>query len=296
MTDAQKKKRNHWVSQSYLRPFAEDSAGTRIWRFSRIGGEPERKRIDKVAVQFYLYAPLVSGIRDYSFEARLSRLEQLFGSALWKALCTDFVDLNDPDLRKALSLLCAVTYLRNPLRLADRQYIHRELARFIAEGATLPEELKVAQEIIHIDKSSWPAYANANDEEIKRSWIKYIGGATRLASLLMRMRWAVTCSDTPKFITTDNPVVALDAEANGCGFRNSSAVVLFALSPTRVLSMDWKQDEPDGNYYVCKDNGSSVNILLWRNAKEYMFSARHPDVVCAEIVHQADAWGMQSIG
>ena len=53
-------KRCHWVSMSYLRAFAADEAGQKIWRFSKNAGDPELKRIDKVAVKFHLYAPLGS--------------------------------------------------------------------------------------------------------------------------------------------------------------------------------------------------------------------------------------------
>jgi hypothetical protein len=45
-----KDKRNHWVSQSYLRSFAADAdKRQKTWRFSKDNGEPELKPIAKVA-------------------------------------------------------------------------------------------------------------------------------------------------------------------------------------------------------------------------------------------------------
>jgi len=75
-----KSKRNHWVSQAYLRAFAADPADPRkIWTLSKTAGDPELRPIDKVAVRFYLYALAGPGGRDYRFEEKLSALEQLFG-------------------------------------------------------------------------------------------------------------------------------------------------------------------------------------------------------------------------
>lgn len=69
-------KRCHWVAQSYLKAFAADEGRQRIWRFSRNDGEPELKRIDKVAVKFHLYAPLnADGRRDDALEKKLAELE-----------------------------------------------------------------------------------------------------------------------------------------------------------------------------------------------------------------------------
>jgi hypothetical protein len=79
----QKRKRNHWVPQAYLRSFAADEKRKKIWTFSRNAGEPELKAIDKVAVRFYLYAPRGPQGRDYTFEDKLACLEGLFGPDYW---------------------------------------------------------------------------------------------------------------------------------------------------------------------------------------------------------------------
>jgi hypothetical protein len=76
-------KRCHWVAQSYLKAFAADDKGLRIWRFSKINGAPKLKPIRKVAVKLHLYAPVAAdGRRDDVLERKLSSLESFFGDPL----------------------------------------------------------------------------------------------------------------------------------------------------------------------------------------------------------------------
>ncbi len=99
-------RRCHWVSQSYLRSFSVVGDRSRIWRFSKTEGDPEIKRIDKVAVRNHLYAPLgADGKRADALEKKLSDLEQWFGHRMWTLLCNDEVDLSWEPLRKMLALI-----------------------------------------------------------------------------------------------------------------------------------------------------------------------------------------------
>lgn len=76
-------------------------------------------------MQFYLYAP--DGLQgwEHSFEDKLASLEGMFGEDFWKTACIGFVDLGNETVRKALSLLTAVMWLRNPLQLEFVRYLHR---------------------------------------------------------------------------------------------------------------------------------------------------------------------------
>jgi hypothetical protein len=105
------------VPQAYLRGFAADESKSKIWRFSKHVGDPERKPIEKVAMRHHLYVPRdqVTGERDDSLEQRLSELERWFADPIWRALQTDVVDLAWPALRKLISLIVSVMYLRTPL-------------------------------------------------------------------------------------------------------------------------------------------------------------------------------------
>lgn len=284
----QKRKRNHWVPQSYLRAFAADpERREKIWRFSKQRGDPALKPIENVAMRFYLYAPKDrTGTRDYSFEEKLSDLENWFGHPLWRQVCDDMVDLQWKPLRKMVALLTATMYLRNPAQLESMTALHRQMASWIAQSTELPSAFEHKGKTYSLDPSSWPAYRDASEEDIKRDWTRHVGSAVWLAELLMKMRWSVLFSDQPVFITTDNPVAVLHPSLTFKGLRNPETSVTFPLSPTRVLIMDNRHCEPDGHYYPVHDP-ASINMLLWREANEYMFSHRHPDLVCAEMLEEA---------
>ncbi|UXS38282.1 DUF4238 domain-containing protein [Agrobacterium tumefaciens] len=95
-------KRCHWVPQGYLKSFLNKDTG-KIWRLGKDGGEPELKRLDKVAVKFHLYAPLGrDGQRDDSLEKKFADLEGFLGDALWKELCSGYPNLSWEPLRKVV--------------------------------------------------------------------------------------------------------------------------------------------------------------------------------------------------
>ena len=285
-------KRCHWVAQSYLKAFAADDSGRRVWRFGKDEGEPELKRIDKVAVKFHLYAPLgADGKRDDALERKLADLESWFGSSLWKGVCTDFPDYKWKPLRKMVALLTAVTWLRTPRQFELWKDMHRQFADFFAEQETLPDEVEINGRRVKLDPSSWPAYRDAAEDDMKRSWNEWLSEAAGIAEMFMKMRWAVLVSDEPVFITSDNPVQVGDTIGPHRGLKHPEALVAFPLSPTRVLMMDNRHSEPDAQFYPLKHGPAPTNIVVWRNAIEHMFSPRHPDEVCAELVADAERLG-----
>ena len=288
---ASKKKRNHWVPQAYLRSFAADPGRNKIWTMGIDAGEPRLRPIEKVAVKFYLYAPAGPQGRDYSFEDTLASLEQWFGEPYWNAAATGIVDLMHEPTRKMLALLAATMYLRHPLHLEMMKNIHRQMVDFLSQPLGLPDEVEINGRVIEVDKSSWPAYRDGGEDDIKRMWLKEVGRAGWLAKIFLEMRWAVILAEEPTFITTDNPVTPIHSDMQFHGFRNPGTSVMFPLSPTRLLWLDHRRSEPDGQYYPLKDNGGGMNTLLWRNALRDMFSDRDPHYTCADIVDAAESMG-----
>jgi len=65
----------------------------------------------------------------------------------------------------------------------------------------------------------------------------------------MAMRWPVLVANKPAFITSDTPVTPVHDSLQFQGFGNRGTSILFPLSPTRLLSMDWYHAELDGAYY-----------------------------------------------
>jgi hypothetical protein len=285
-----KMKRNHWVPQSYLRAFSADpDRREKIWRFSKEEGDPELKPIEKVAYRHYLYVPKdASGQRDYSCEVQLSRLEQWFGERPWELLLTGYLDLGDPTVRKMVSLLAAVMFLRNPKALDLANDIHRQMVEFIGCLPQPPAQFVHEGVTYDVDTNSWDRFREGDNEDLKRSWIDSVKQASWLADLFMTMRWAIVISDTPGFITTDHPVTTLHPSLSFRGFNNPETTVVFPLSPFRLLVMDHRMTEPDNQYYPVKDGLACWNYTLWENANEFMFSHRSPDFVLREIAEDVD--------
>lgn len=297
MTKQQKKKRNHWVPQSYLRHFAADTDRRKIWMLKRDSNdEPELKPIKKVATEFYLYAPRGPNGRDYSFEDKLASLEQMFGEPFWDSLATGYVNLCDKAVRKGLSLLVAVMHLRNPQQLQQTRVLYEQMVEFYSQLPELPDAVAIAGKTYELDKDSWPSYRDASEDDIKRMWLDDVGSATWLAKMLMEMRWAILISEEPVFITTDNPVITVHPSLEFKGIKNPETSLIFPISPTRLLHIDNRMTEPDGQYYPLKTNPGAMNGLLWRYAINAMYSSRHPDYVCDEICADADAQRFTSSG
>ncbi len=285
-------RRCHWVAQSYLKAFAADPGAKRIWRLGRNLGEPELKRIDKVAVKFYLYAPRgADGTRNDAMEKQLAALENWFGDPVWKAVCTDFPDFSWEPLRKMVALLAAVTWLRTPRQFEQWKEMHRQLLDLVSQDETLPDSIVIGDRHVKLDRASWLASLNATEEDMKRGWTDWLGDAARIAELFVKMRWAVVVSDTPVFITSDNPVLVGDTIGPFRGLNHPETMVMFPLSPTRVLMMDHRYSEPDAQFYPLNHDPASTNMLIWRNAIEHMFSPRDPNEVCAEMIADAERMG-----
>jgi hypothetical protein len=286
-------RRSHWISQAYLRAFAADEGKRRIWRFSKNSGDPELKRIDKVAVKFHLYAPLrADGRRDDKLERKLSELERWFGDPLWKAICTGEVDLTQEPVRQLLALIVATTYARNPLQFEQWKSVHAQFVEQLSQFDSLPTHFTIKNVTQEIDLSSWPSYRDANEEDLKAAWNDNVANAGGIAPLLLDMRMMMVVAEKPAFITSDNPVTILHPSLRFRGIKDPDTTIILPLSPTRSLVLDNRHSEPDGAYYALP-NGSpaSANLLVWRNAMDYMFSSRHPDEVSAEML--AEAGGLQ---
>lgn len=286
----QKKKRNHWVPQAYLRPFAaEPLEREKIWTFGLREGEPQLKPIGKVAVKFYLYVPQgPGGQRDYSFEDKLGSLEQLLGHVAWKAISSGEVDLTSPAIRKGIALIAAVMFMRHPSRFEEWKALHARMVSFFASSDRLPERVLLNGDAVELDHSDWDEFSTADEETLRRTWLDEVGSATGLATRFAAMRWSVLATDRPAFITSDNPVVPVHESLRFRGFGNPGTSILFPLGPTRLLSMDWNHAEPDGAYYAAQpETIAACNYLIWGQSRT-MLTGRHPDEVCAELVGHFD--------
>lgn len=283
-------RRCHWVPQAYLKGFAaDDRKPPRIWRLSKQEGEAELKRIDKVAVRNHLYTVMDDqGRRNDDQEKRFSDLEELFASKAWKKLKTGFVDLSDETIRKMVSLLAATLYVRNPSHLEMYKSMHSRFVEEFSGPRGLPDSVILNGKNIELDQTDWPEYAKASEDDLKRNWFDILNTCADIAQMFLEMRWAIVVSETPIFVTSDHPITFTHPDLRFRGIKNSETSVIFPLSPTRVLHMDHRHSEPDNQYYAAQHNGAAINMLVWRNALEHMFSHRDPHHVCADIVALED--------
>ncbi|MGO4409444.1 MULTISPECIES: DUF4238 domain-containing protein [unclassified Brevundimonas] len=283
-------KRCHWVSQSYLRSFAADAAGQKIWRFSKNDGDPELKPIEKVAVRFHLYSPQgADGTRDDRVERKLGELERWFGHPIWKLLCTSEADLTWEPLRKMLALIVATTYVRNPAQFESWKRIHRRMVDEVSRLESMPTHVRIAGVDRKFDPSDWPEFRDADEEQMKVAWNDYVAAAGDIAPSLLKMRMVILAANKPVFVTSDNPVTITHPSLEFRGLGDPETTISFPISPTRMLVMDNRHNEPNGVYYsLADDSAASQNLLVWRNAIEHMFSHRHTDEVCAELLNAED--------
>ncbi|WP_424930693.1 DUF4238 domain-containing protein [Amaricoccus tamworthensis] len=283
-------RRCHWVPQAYLKGFAaDDRKPPRIWRLSNQCGEAEVKRIDKVAVKNHLYVVTgEDGQRDDTQERRFSELERFFASNPWCALQTGYVDLSSQTLRKMVALLAATVFVRNPAHFNLSKRIHQSFVEAFSGPLGLPDAVIVGGRRVELDHSAWPEHAKASEDDLKRNWFDMMNSCGDVARMFLNMRWAMVASEEPVFITSDQPITFLHPDLRFRGIQNPQTSVIFPISPTRVLCMDHRHGEPDNEYYAAQHCGAAINMLVWRNALEYMFSPRDPHEVCQQILALED--------
>ncbi|MCE5200768.1 MAG: DUF4238 domain-containing protein [Armatimonadota bacterium] len=295
--------KQHWVPRFYLKYFATpetvNTPKPRVWIFHRHDGDPVLAGVNDICAQNHLYSPAdIDGKHSFEMESRFAQAEALL-SRIWPQLATGFVDLSSPSLRKGIALLTSIMLVRTPAMLEQTKKIHDELVSFYE---TLPKdslenprigEIVFRGRAMSFGATSYNTYKSASGNELQRIFVDHIKYSVgEIATVLLEKRWSVIVADEPVFITTDNPVTYTNSDlAKGTfGLKTKHTVVLFTLSPTRLLTMDDMRNEPSCQYYpLAANNERFFNILLWQNADRYMISSRHPDIVCQEMITAADS-------
>jgi hypothetical protein len=296
-----KPKNQHWAPQFYLRYFATpESANTaepQVWIFSKNDGDPNLSNIKNVATKRYLYSPKgKDGTRNWDMEDRLENLESVL-SKIWSALATDFIDLNSNQaIRKILALFSSTLYLRHPERILDVTNIHAHLISMYDQlpkdenGNPLITEVEYKGDIHPFDNSGYWDFKVTGPDRMRQMFVDNLKtNAIWFAEALMEKRWSIVFAEEPVFITTDTPVVVSNAKCATFGINTPGTVVYFPLSPTRVLIMDDRHDQPNGRYYPLTDRGPApFNLTAWHFCERFMISPRQTDFVCAEMLAWAD--------
>lgn len=297
--DLSKSVKQHWVPQFYLKEFStpetRDAKMKKVWAFHREKGDPLLVNVEDIAAQRHLYTPACpEGKRDWKTDDKLTDLEELI-SKVWPTIAHDYVNLSDKHIRMAVSLFVATLILRHPCKIAEVKKIHDmmvsvwEKAPKDSEGRPYGSYIYEGKEY-ELDSSEWHNYKNATDYDHQIFFTSLIESETGvIAELLIKKRWSVVISEAPVFITTDNPVIAENQERERFGLGTKGTLITFPLSPTRILCMDDKFEEPASQYYPLKvKNGAPFNQVQWAKAYRFMISPRHPVNVLTEIIEYSE--------
>jgi len=295
-------KHQHWVPQFYLRYFAtpdtRDTDKPLIWIFSKnpIDGDEKLTSVRNVCGKRYLYSPRMrNGERTWEFDDKLTNLESLL-SRLWQPLATDFVDLADENMRKAIALFIAVMHFRHPAIRQDIAEIHKQFVEFyeaaLQRAGETPnrESVEVQGKIYELDTADWDNYKNWTQDDYDRAFAEFAQSEVRdMAEHLLRKRWSVVFSEADTFITTDKPVVLQHQTRKRFGFGTVGTIVTFPLSPTKILVMDDIHDQPANQYYPLADsNAGAFNATIWHSATRFLLTGRPLEDVLTEICKLAD--------
>jgi hypothetical protein len=287
-------RRQHWVPQFYLRYFIAPDSNPKqeqVWILHRQNGEPQLTSIKNIALEKHLYSPkLADGTRDHRLENKLCALEGTL-AAIWPKFATDFINLSSKSHRQKIALFLAVQFLRHPERrdasLAIRQKIIEAVRRkpVDVDGNPAIREVHIGSRNIPFDVSQWKEYEISKQESTVASWRKLIElDAVPTAEMLMKKRWSVVFIENPLFVTSDFPVYVVQPDLKRFQIGGKTAMILFPISPTRMLCMD-DLDEPGDQYYPISDSeADTYNLYTWINTESFMISSRPSDEVLEGII------------
>ena len=293
-----KAKKQHWVPFSYLKYFAVPETKSQkepnAWIFSKNEGEPLLVPIRSFARRKYLYSPIdKKGNRSWYTEDKLHDLESLMGGKILPYLNDSLVDYKgNKVIKNCLALYMSTLFLRHPSNIQLIQNIHSQLNEFYDslpknnKGNPFIDEIVYKGKSIAFNNSKYKEYKSSDKNDIQHMFVNYINSqAIECAKILLEKRWSIIFSDTPVFITTDNPVITENLERETFGLRTEGTIISFPISPTRLIVLDDRKEEPDGMYYPLGNHGPGpINLTLWKSAKEYMMSHRHTDEVLSEML------------
>ena len=261
-----------------------------VWIFHRKEGDPKLTGIDNIAAEKYLYTPKTAdGTRDPQLEKKLADLEGSL-SRLWPKLASDFLNLGADGVRKGIALFLSVQFLRHPDRRESMRNIRRRLIDVIekqpldADGNPDIDHMQLGPRVYPVDNSDWQSYRDAGPDLDEKLWLDAIEhDAIKHAKMLMDKRWSIVFIDDPLFVTSDYPLYVPQPELERFQIGGSNAIILFPISPTRILCMD-DLNEPANQYYHLENHQADLyNMFTWINTESFMISPRNVFDVLAGI-------------
>lgn len=295
----------HWVPQFYLREFStpetRQAKEPQVWIFSKqdSDGIERLTNVRNVCAKRYLYSPRdESGQRSWEVDDELQGVECLLAK-IWPQVASDFIDLGNDSIRKALALLIATTHVRHPDNRRVLQSLHQQIVEGLdklpkkADDSPSVDGFIYKGEEFEIDTSGWESYKKWGEDEHHRFFAETVRAESgNLAKILLKKRWSVVFAENEHFITSDRPVGVQHRSREVFGIGTAGAVVSFPLSPKRILLMDDQHQEPANQYYPLKpDNVGAFNYGIWHAGTRFMVTGRPVPEVLSEIVGWAENEG-----
>lgn len=230
----------------------------------------------------YLYSPKqLDGSRNWALDDKLNDVEGLLGQ-IWPALATDFIDLSDEYIRKALSLFISITHMRHPDMRDALEGIHGDLVELFETGPLYPDGTPMIESAEHkgksyrFDTTDWHAYKNQGKDGHDRAFAEAVRSeADRMAEHLLKKRWSILISNREVFVTSDKPVVLRHLARDRYGYGTKETIVTFPLSPSRLLVMDDLDSEPANQYYpLLEETIGAANMTTWHGARRFLITGR----------------------
>jgi len=252
-----------------------------VWILHREVGEPHLTSIKNVALEKHLYSPkLPDGSRDPRLEKKLASLEGAL-SKIWPNRANGFVDLGSKAIRHAIALFLSVQFLRHPDRRDTAVKIRGKLIDAIkklpvdAGGLPVVEEIQISSRQYTVDAADWDKYLNAGNSSSIDNWRWFIEKDAQLwAKMLMQKRGSIVFVNEPLFVTCDYPFCVPQPTFERHQIGGKEALILFPISPTRLLCLD-DQNEPANQYYqVPNAAADEYNTFTWVNTNAFMISSR----------------------
>lgn len=286
-------KRQHWVPRFYLRHFTVPNANDRleqVWIFHRKAGDPKLTNIDNIAAKNYLYSPKAEdGTRDARLEKKLASLEGSL-AGFWPTLASYFVNLGADSIRKGLALFLSVQFLRHPERRDSMREFHQTLFD-VVEKAPLDNNgnpdishIQIGSRVYPTDDFDWQSYRDAGTDFDGQIWLDAIErDAMKYAKILMAKRWSIVFIDDPLFVTSDYPLYVPQPEMKRYQIGGNNAIIMFPISPTRILCMDDLNEPANQYYHLENDQADLYNVFTWVNTESFMISPLEIDDVLSGI-------------
>ncbi len=288
-----KTKRHHYVPQFYLKYFAVDKAGNAqgFWVYDKDGGEPRFQTPVNTAVESGLYTVEIPGEDPDMLEKDIFGKSENAAKPIIEKLQVGEATPTGYE-REEMAGFLAIMYARVPRTVG--------LAREMGKAHVLERHKRLAQKPGEL-RRMYEGYCRASGkkehrpfEEIEKylvdleghfdlevdrgmALLQCLASGDVVSSILSRMNWCLCDAPAGRFfVTSDAPLSVLTvvdggrSAVPGSGLGLPGVEVVFPISPTRCLVLDWKGNQE--HLEVSGDRVNDVNRKIACVAERYIIS------------------------